>query len=422
MIRRSSKLLTKQNQSIMETKSSENWSLLENFTFVNGLDVDRTIWQSPQWAQNNNPDFFGQTNIRNPIDYPPPLPGLVPVANNSAQLYLSTFDPNNPNYNTFLGAQIGTIEKWGLTSYNSVAFEAEVVLPIIGVEAAPGGVVAALFAYNLIAQTPTFLHDEIDFEISSNFWQNSGEQINTNVYVVTDGSIQNYDQVVSSPTPPSLSGTVVLRIEWSQAGVSWYINKHINPTPFYNETNVPQTDMSLVLNFWVPASGWAWAYNLNLLPSGTPGTQWTYQVNWAKVWVIQNTITMPVLANQTWQNSGLTVVPGDTISINYQSGLWTADPKTNDGKLYDAAGFSAIKVNQPGFTLLGANMGALCAFIGDKPVGDGSDAAFLIGDSYSQPCQTSGQLWLCINDDLKGKYGQGLKDNIGSVTVNILVS
>jgi hypothetical protein len=404
----------------MKTNAQPNWILQENFTFTNGADVDRTVWQSPQWiSPSDNPSFFGQTAIRNITDFGTPL-GCVPVINNAAQLYLNTYNPKSVPANTsFLGAQIGTINQWGLASYNSVAFEAEVVLPITGSGAAPGGVVAALFAYNLISTSP-FLHDEIDFEIASNFWQAPGEQINTNVYVVTGQNMPNYDQVVN--TQNSLTGTAVIRIEWSQAGVNWYINKDTNPTPIYTETNVPQTDMSLVLNFWVPDSGWNWAYNSNMLPSGAPGTQWTYQVNWAKVWVIPNTITMEVQANQTWQNTGLTVKQGDTVSVNYQSGLWTADPATNGGNLYDANGCPGITVTQTGYTLLGVNMGALCGYIGSQPVGDGSDSAFLIGDSYSATSQSEGLLWLCIDDDLKGKYGSGLSDNSGSVTVTVAVS
>lgn len=129
-----------------------------------------------------------------------------------------------------------------------------------------------------------------------------------------------------------------------------------------------------------------------------------------------------VQANQAWQNTGLTVTQGNTLSINYQNGLWTADPQTNGGNLYDAAGCPGITVTQPGYTLLGVNMGALCAFIGSQPVGNGSDAAFFIGDGYSGTSQASGQLWLCIDDDLQGRYGAGLTDNIGNVTVTIVIS
>ena len=264
----------------MTTHSSESWTLKEHFTFADGADVDRSVWQSPQWiSPTDNPSFFGQTAIRNIPDFKTPL-GCVPVVNNAAQLYLSTYNPlSSPANTSFLGAQIGTIKKWGLSSYASVAFEAEVLLPL---GTAPAGVVAALFAYNLISTSP-FLHDEIDFEIASNWWQGAKEAINTNVYVVTGGSMPNYDYV--APTAIDLSKPVVLRIEWSASGVSWFINKATNPTPIYTETNVPQTDMSLVLNFWVPDSGWNWAYSSALLPSASPGTQWVYQVNWAKVWI-----------------------------------------------------------------------------------------------------------------------------------------
>jgi hypothetical protein len=184
---------------------------------------------------------------------------------------------SNPS---FLGSQISTINKWGLASYEAVKFEAQVVLPI---ENAPKGVVASLFAYNLIAQTPTFLHDEIDFEIASKYWNGSNEAINTNVYVVADKKMHNFDNVVN--TNNSLSGTVTLGIEWSSAGISWYINS----IQIYTELNVPQTDMSLVLNFWVPSSGWSWAYDSSLDASGAPGNTWVYQVNRAKVWVKDKT-------------------------------------------------------------------------------------------------------------------------------------
>jgi len=264
----------------------DSWELEQQFDFASGVDVDRTVWQSPQWiSPTDNPSFFGQTSIRNPNDFGVPL-GCVPVVNNAAQLYLSTFNPVAvaQGNSDFLGSQIGTINKWGLQSYTAVAFEAQVEMPITGIDAAPGGVVASLFAYNLIQQSP-FLHDEIDFEISSNYWANQKPQINTNVYVVTGQKMPNYDKVVTSSV--GLSGTVTLRIEWNGAGVSWFINKDENPFPIYTETNVPQTDMSLVLNFWVPDSGWKWAYNSALSSASSgPGQQWIYQVNWAKVWVV----------------------------------------------------------------------------------------------------------------------------------------
>jgi hypothetical protein len=261
------------------------WILEEQFAFTNGNDVDRTVWQSPQWSAANNPSYYGRTSIRNPADFGTPL-GCVPIINETAQLYLSTFNPlaaaGNPD---FLGSQIGTIQKWGLSSYDAVAFEAQVLMPVSGQGSSPGGVVASLYAYNLIDVSPLFLHDEIDFELSSLYWSDLQPQINTNVYVVSGQTIAEYDQVVQSQV--AVGNSVTLRIEWSQAGVSWYLNKDENPLPIYTEPNSPQTDMSLVLNFWVPNKAWTWAYDGSLVPVSTgPGQQWVYQVNWAKVWVV----------------------------------------------------------------------------------------------------------------------------------------
>lgn len=47
----------------------------------------------------------------------------------------------------------------------------------------------------------------------------------------------------------------------------------------------PQTDMSLVFNFWVPST-WGWADNANLQPTDAANNQqWIYEVAWAKVYV-----------------------------------------------------------------------------------------------------------------------------------------
>ncbi|HET8705635.1 MAG TPA: heme-binding protein, partial [Pseudomonadales bacterium] len=101
-----------------------------------------------------------------------------------------------------------------------------------------------------------------------------------------------------------------------------------------------------------------------------------------------------------------------TVTLAYQSGQWTADPQTNNGQLYDANGCRAIIVpeEQTSYPLPGAPMGALVGRIN-------GGSAFLIGDGpYSILSASDGVLELCINDDLTGRYGAGLKDNVGSVS------
>lgn len=158
--------------------------------------------------------------------------------------------------------------------------------------------------------------------------------------------------------------------------------------------------------------GFIWAY------SSIAGSQFLPYMNAIAAGLGMFTIQ----ANQTWQNTGVAVAQGSTISIAYQSGLWTAYIETNGGNLYDANGCPGLTVTQPGYTLLGVNMGALCGYTGSQPAGNGSDPAFLVGDSYSGTSSASGTLWLCIDDDLQGRYGAGLTDNIGSVTVTINIA
>ena len=59
-------------------------------------------------------------------------------------------------------------------------------------------------------------------------------------------------------------------------------------------------------------------------------------------------------------------------------------------------------------------MGALVGRVGDQ--------VFLVGIGPTVvPNNLSGELELCINDDLNRIYGAGLTDNIGSVSVQITI-
>lgn len=250
------------------------WKLAKNLSFTNGPDVDRNVWQSPHWiSPTDNPAFLGRTSIRSAKAYGAPL-GCVPVVNGAAQLYLSTYDPlSSPPASSFLGAQISTIEKWGIAEHRGVAFEANVLCPVMS-----HGAVAALFSYNVRSQPPNFRHDEIDFEFASRWWSTPTQPINTNVYVDSDDGTK-LDKVV--PAATDFTQPITFRIEWIRSGIRWFVNGK----PIRSEPQVPQSDMSLVLNFWVPSTTWPWAYSAALQPTGSQGAlQWVYQVNWAKVY------------------------------------------------------------------------------------------------------------------------------------------
>lgn len=129
--------------------------------------------------------------------------------------------------------------------------------------------------------------------------------------------------------------------------------------------------------------------------------------------IVSPPIPFTVQASQAWQNTGINVQADTALTIAYQFGVWTADPQTNNGNLYNAAGCPGIIVSQPLYPLEGVNMGALVGRInGGTP--------FLVGNGpVSIPSGQNGLLELCINDDLTGAYGAGLADNSGSVTLFI---
>jgi hypothetical protein len=129
---------------------------------------------------------------------------------------------------------------------------------------------------------------------------------------------------------------------------------------------------------------------------------------------VTNIIQRTVASNVAWQDTGITITSQTpAVTINYLSGLWTANPHDNGGKLYDANGNPQFIEAKPGYTMPGKDEGALIGMVGTT--------TFLVGNNIQVPTGLTGKLLLCINDDLNGTYGSGLRDNIGSITVGISI-
>ncbi|HKX85603.1 MAG TPA: hypothetical protein VJL37_02940 [Flavobacterium sp.] len=118
-----------------------------------------------------------------------------------------------------------------------------------------------------------------------------------------------------------------------------------------------------------------------------------------------------VQADIAWQNTGVVISENNTVNINYVSGLWTANPQDNGGQLYNAYGNPTFITAKSGYTMPGQNEGALIGKVGNT--------VFLIGMGTTLPQNLSGEIQLCINDDLNGEYGAGLTDNLGAIVVSI---
>ncbi|SEC81769.1 GMC family oxidoreductase [Pseudomonas kilonensis] len=120
-------------------------------------------------------------------------------------------------------------------------------------------------------------------------------------------------------------------------------------------------------------------------------------------------VTMQVQSNIAWQGTGVLVNGLVPRLVRYVSGLWCASPQ---GGNVDGNGGSR-HIDYSSYALPGAAEGALIGRVGDggKP--------FLVGDLGQVPGDQQGELQLCINDDLTGQYGSGLKDNTGALTIRV---
>ena len=119
-------------------------------------------------------------------------------------------------------------------------------------------------------------------------------------------------------------------------------------------------------------------------------------------------VHVSIAANKPWQGTGVFVNGWEKVSIRYISGQWSDNPSTGNT---DANGNPKFKAKD-GYTFPGANEGAMIGRIGSTK--------FLVGDFAEIPMSLSGQIELCINDDLDGRYGSGLKDNTGDLMMEIM--
>lgn len=151
--------------------------------------------------------------------------------------------------------------------------------------------------------------------------------------------------------------------------------------------------------------------------TSTSGDTGTGQSGQAYVYPCYPWENFTVNAKVGWQSTGFAVTAGTAFSVTKVLGLWTSNPHINGGNLFGPAGDAAVIATQPGYPLVGQPEGALVARISN---GSGTyGAVFLIGAGGTFTPQQTGTLELCINDDLAGLYGSGLKDNIGAVMVSL---
>lgn len=113
-----------------------------------------------------------------------------------------------------------------------------------------------------------------------------------------------------------------------------------------------------------------------------------------------------------WENTGVTIRPGDRVSVKYLSGTWNSNPHWSTP---DAAGNSSY-IAGGSYLCPGAPEGALVGKVGGSNSSGGS-SPFLVGNLATVPSGLEGTLWLSVNDEPAG-FG----DNTGQLSVQISIS
>lgn len=117
---------------------------------------------------------------------------------------------------------------------------------------------------------------------------------------------------------------------------------------------------------------------------------------------------LSVDSKKPWQSTGINVSADYEVRIN-ASGNWNAHPNAYpDGHGPEGTGVPC----PPGYAMPGASEGALIGKFG--PGG----APFMVGSGWVGKTP-GGTLFLTINDDLGGAYGDGFGDNKGSLHVRV---
>ena len=115
-------------------------------------------------------------------------------------------------------------------------------------------------------------------------------------------------------------------------------------------------------------------------------------------------------AQSAWQNTGIPLHAGDRLSIDYETGLWTADIRNG---LSSPAGNPHTPA-RAGDVLPTAVRSALVGRIGDS--------VFLIGSKFDGTVPSDGRLYCVINTMITKSDASALLPADGSVTMRARVS
>jgi hypothetical protein len=241
-----------------------------------GNRVSSSNWHIPTWVSPTDGTVVGHTQFRFTQNS-----SLPATDNGNAVIAVESY---NPTAFSFYGTDLRSNQSFALGEGIHITVRAKM-------NTTTPGIVGGFFLYALKPGSTTY-HDEIDFELLTK--RPNGVQ--TNIYSNEKLGIGNVQFV------PYASGSITdyhtYEIKWQPHQVSWFIDGNLVRT---DTSHVPTGPMKFHLNIWVPDPGWPEAYDPNLKPTTSAGSNRIFSMSVDSVTI--QSITPPPGA------SGLTPVP-----------------------------------------------------------------------------------------------------------------
>ena len=220
----------------------------------NGDIVSSSRWHIPTWKSPTDGTFVGRTQFRCTQH------SSLPACKDSNAII--TVETYNPTGFSFYGTDLISNQSFCVGKGIHITVRAKM-------DTETRGIVGGIFLYALKPGSTT-LHDEIDFEILTNL----PNGVQTNIYS-NEALDTGHPQFVSY-TSGRITDYHIYEIKWEPKQVSWFIDGNLVRT----ETKyVPNGPMNFHLNIWVPDWRWDEAYDANLQPTTSPGSNQIFSMS-----------------------------------------------------------------------------------------------------------------------------------------------
>ena len=336
----------------------------------NGNAVDTGVFT---FSGSGDESFFGRTQLNSPQ-----LPGAFDaptVANGVLQLEINSFNPFAPG-SFFLADEIRTIQQFAPTSLSGFSFETRARFVDDATNPLSPGLIGGAFLFGVDPVAVPLERDEVDFELLSNFPQDT---VLTNIFNDDGFTSAGNGQFVNVPGL-DLTEFNDFRIETTLGSTQFFVNDELVRFETADLAVEPQ-DFRLNINAQGPE--FAAAFSSLLQPTADPAQNQTFIFEVDSLVISETTFTPPVVGSDPALFDTVINVPTDPdiaafANIGVEDGSTTTQLNVSDGGSVGVGVdvFFGSEVNINGGTVdssFNANPGSVVN-IGSGTIGIGFDA------------------------------------------------